>query len=236
MSKAMQNPDITTKTQVYNLVILDKSGSMESIRKEAIDGYNETLGAIRAAQLKHMDTQDHFVSLAAFCDCGIDMIYDKTPIKDADKLTKEKYEPCCCTPLFDAIGKTVKKLKADIKDIEDAAVLVTIITDGYENSSKEWTGPAIKKLIDDCKEDGWMFSFIGAGEDIVKVATTISITNTVVWEQTTEGTKEMFENENAAQGRFYDKMAVNCPKGMSVGDKKRMRKRFSEEYYDEDKK
>ena len=232
----MQNPDITAKTQVYNLVILDKSGSMESIRKEAIDGYNETLGAIRAAQLKHLDTQEHFVSLAAFCDCGIDMIYDKTPIKDADKLTKDKYEPCCCTPLFDAIGKTVKKLKADIKDIEDAAVLVTIITDGYENSSKEWTGPAIKKLIDDCKEDGWMFSFIGAGEDVVKVATTISITNTVVWEQTTEGTKEMFENENAAQGRFYDKMAVNCPKGMSVADKKRMRKRFSEEYYDEDKK
>ena len=166
----MEQKNTTEKTQVFNLVILDKSGSMESIRKEAIDGYNETLGAIRAAQLKHMDTQDHFVSLAAFCDCGIEMIYDKTPIKDADKLTKKQYEPCCCTPLFDAIGKTVKKLKADIKDIEDAAVLVTIITDGYENSSKEWTGPAIKKLIDECKEDGWMFSFIGAGEDVDQAA------------------------------------------------------------------
>ena len=116
----MEKKNNTLKTQVYNLIILDKSGSMESIRKEAIDGYNETLGAIRAAQLKHMDTQDHFVSLAAFCDCEIDMIYDKTPIKDADKLTKKQYESCCCTPLFDAIGKTVKKLKADIKDIEDA--------------------------------------------------------------------------------------------------------------------
>lgn len=183
-----------------------------------------------------MDTQDHFVSLAAFCDCGIDMIYDKTPIKDADKLTKKQYEPCCCTPLFDAIGKTVKKLKTDIKDVEDAAVLVTIITDGYENSSKEWSGPAIKKLIDDCKEEGWMFSFIGAGEDVVKVATTISITNTVVWEQTKEGTKEMFENENAAQGRFYDKMATCCAPSMSPSDRKKMRKQFSEEYYDKDKK
>ena len=48
----MQTPVVTPKTQVYNLVILDKSGSMESIRKEAIDGYNETLGAIRATQLK----------------------------------------------------------------------------------------------------------------------------------------------------------------------------------------
>ena len=49
------------KTQVFNLVILDKSGSMETIRKEAIDGYNETLGSIRAAQLKYWDTQEHFV-------------------------------------------------------------------------------------------------------------------------------------------------------------------------------
>ena len=155
-SKVMQTPTITPKTQVYNLVILDKSGSMESIRKEAIDGYNETLGTIRAAQLKHLDTQDHFVSLAAFCSCGIDMIYDKTPIAETKKLTKKQYEPCCCTPLFDAIGKTIKKLKNDIKDVPDAAVLVTIITDGYENDSKEWTGPAVKKLIDECKAEGRM--------------------------------------------------------------------------------
>ena len=227
--------DTPIKTQVYNLVILDKSGSMESIRKEAIDGYNETLGSIRAAQLKHLDTQDHFVFLAAFCDCGIDMIYDKTPIKDAEKLTWEKYDPCCCTPLFDAIGKTVKKIKKDTKDVEDAAVLVTIITDGYENSSKEWTGPMVKKLIDECKEEGWMFSFIGAGEDVVKVATTISITNTVVWEQTSEGTAEMFENENGARDRFLDKIAAPCCYGAPVADRKKMRKQFSEEYYNDDK-
>lgn len=231
----MEKKNDIAKTQVYNLVILDKSGSMEDIRKEAVDGYNETLGTIRAAQLKHIESQEHFVSLAAFCDCGIEMIYDKTPIKDAEKLTKKQYEPCCCTPLFDAIGKTVKKLKADIKDVEDAAVLVTIITDGYENASKEWTGPAIKKLIDDCKEEGWMFSFIGAGEDIVKVATTISVTNTVVWEKTTEGTAAVFKNENDAQSRFYNKMAAPCCAAASVADRKKMRKQFSEEYYDEEK-
>ena len=234
--EAMETIKTPAKTQVYNLVILDKSGSMESIKKEAIDGYNETLGTIRAAALKHIDTQDHFVSLAAFCGCGIDMIYDKTPIKDAEKLTAKQYEPCCCTPLFDAIGKTVKKLKVDIKDIEDAAVLVTIITDGYENASKEWSGHAIKKLIDDCKEEGWMFSFIGAGEDVVKIATTISVTNTVVWDKTSAGTKAVFANENDAQIRYYDKMAAPGCTGASVADRKKMRKQFSEEYYDKDKK
>lgn len=228
-----------TKTQVYNLVILDKSGSMDSIRKEAVDGYNETLGSIRAAQLKHLDTQVHYVSLAAFCDCGIDMIYDKTPIKDAEKLTLKQYDPCCCTPLFDAIGKTVKKMRSHTKDMEDVAVLVTIITDGYENSSKEWNGLAIKKLIDECKEDGWMFSFVGAGEDVVKVATTIAITNTVVWEQTFAGTEAMFENENQARNRFYDKLAAPvcapCCAPMCKEEKKAYKRRLSEEYYDKDK-
>lgn len=166
------------------------------------------------------------------------MIFDKTPIADAEKLTKDQYEPCCCTPLFDAIGKSIKKLKKDIKDIPDAAVLVTIITDGYENDSKEWTGPAVKKLIDECKADGWMFSFIGAGEDVVKVATTISVTNTVIWEKTSEGTREIFENENAAQTRYYDRMASAsaAAPAMSVHDRKKLRKKLSEEYYNEDEK
>ena len=223
-----------TKTQVYNLVILDKSGSMESIRTEAINGYNETLGSIKATQLKFLDTQEHFVSLAAFCDCGIDMIYDMTPIKDAEKLTREKYDPCCCTPLFDAIGKTVKTLKKKIADVEDAAVLVTIITDGYENSSKEWNGKAVSKLIEECKEEGWMFSFIGAGEDVVKVATTISITNTMVWENTSEGTKKMFDDENDARMKFcsnHDSIIRPC---MSVEEKKVRRKRLAQDYYKKD--
>ena len=205
---------------------------MESIRKEAIDGYNETLGSIKATQLKFIDTQEHYVSLAAFCDCGIDMIYDMTPIKDADKLTKEKYDPCCCTPLFDAIGKTVKALKKKIADVEDAAVLVTIITDGYENSSKEWDGKAVSKLIEECKEEGWMFSFVGAGEDVVKVATTISITNTMVWENTSEGTKKMFDIENDARAEYCCCLEEPKYRIMSRAEKIIAKKNLSKKYYE----
>ncbi len=224
--------ETTAKTQVYNLVILDKSGSMESIRREAIDGYNETLGTIRAAQLKHMDTQDHFVSLAAFCGCGIEMIYDRTPIQDADRLTPEKYNPCCQTPLFDAIGSTIQRLRHDIRDVEDAAVLVTIITDGYENASREWTGPAIKTLVDECKKDGWVFAFIGAGEDILRVASTISITNTLCWEKSHRGTEAMFCTANAASDRFYDSIAAPCCAEADIADRKRMRQLLAEEYFE----
>lgn len=224
----------TTKTKVYNLIILDKSGSMESIRKAAIDGYNETLGSIKAAQLKYLDSQEHYISLALFCGCGVEMVYDCTPIKDAEKLTKEMYNPCCMTPLYDAIGKSVKAL-AKISDAEeDSAVLVTIITDGMENASQEWTGHAIKRLIDERKEEGWMFSYVGADHDVESVAASISITNTVVWKKTTEGTEEMFSNENSARDRFFSKMNVCMAQPMSFEQKKNMRKQFSEEYYKED--
>ena len=223
----------TTKTKVYNLIILDKSGSMESIRKAAIDGYNETLGSIKSAQLKYLDSQEHYISLAVFCGCGVEMVYDCTPIKDAEKLTKERYNPCCMTPLYDAIGKSVKAL-AKISDAEeDSAVLVTIITDGMENASQEWTGPAIKRLIDERKEEGWMFSYIGADHDVEQVAATISITNTVVWTKTAEGTEAMIDNENMARERYFDKMAIYevAAPCMSISEKKKLRKQFSEEYY-----
>ena len=230
----------TAKTRVYNIIILDKSGSMNSIRKEAIDGCNETIGSIRAAQKRHHDTQDHYISLAAFCECGIDMIYDKTPIDEAETLTWEKYSPCCMTPLFDAIGNTVKRMETYTKSIEEfveTSVLVTIITDGYENASKEWNSLEVKKLIEACKEQGWMFSFIGASEDIVNVATHISITNTVLWEQTSKGTEKIFENENLARDRFYDKMAYSfCRESASPMERREMKKRFAKEYYDKEKK
>ena len=81
-----------------------------------------------------------------------------------------------------------------------------------------------------------MFSFIGAGEDVVNVATTISITNTVLWEQTSEGTKTIFENENEARERYYSKMHNFCCSDLSLEEKKAKRKTFSAEFYKKDKK
>ena len=223
------------KTKIYNLVILDKSGSMQSIRKEAVDGFNETLGSIKATQLKLLDTQEHYVSLAAFCGCGIDMIYDMTPIKDADRLDMKQYSPCCHTPLYDAIGKTVNAIKKKTAEVEGAAVLVTIITDGFENSSQEWDAKGVASLIDECKEEGWMFSFIGAGEDVVRTASKISITNTMVWENTSEGTEAMFLNENKARNQFcerLDRQVCNLGVMFTKEEKKRLFGSLASKYYD----
>ncbi len=219
------------KTKIYNLIILDRSGSMETIRTQAIDGYNETLGTIKAAQLKHLDTQEHFVSLAAFCECGIDMIYDLVPAKDAERLTAKKYSPCCSTPLYDAIGSTVSRLSKAVADDKDSTVLVTVITDGYENASKEWTCKSVAHLIDEKKEQGWMFSFIGAFDNVVEEAMSISVTNVIRWDKTEEGTKKMIDDDNRARTRYFDRVNALCCTG-SPEEIRRNKKKIAEEYYE----
>ena len=57
---------MNTPTKVYNVIILDKSGSMSSIARQAVDGVNETIGSIKSAQEKNPD-QEHIVTLVAFC-------------------------------------------------------------------------------------------------------------------------------------------------------------------------
>ena len=109
---------------------------MESIRQAAIDGFNETLAGIKNAQEKFADTQEHFVTLLTFCDCEKKYVFDKVPVADARKLTPADYEPCCCTPLYDAMGFTLTSMRNHVKDIEDAVVVVTIITDGHLHGSQ----------------------------------------------------------------------------------------------------
>lgn len=225
---------------VYNLIILDKSGSMASVRKETVDAYNETLGTIKAAQKKYPDTQEHFVSLAAFCSCGIEMIYDKVPALEAEIMSYDRYQPCCCTPLFDAIGSTMSKLRAHAEKGGDYSALVTIITDGYENDSKEWTGESVKALIEACRKEGWMVSFIGAMEDAERVAMSISITNVIHWEQTHEGTAAMSRLHSSKTTRFMNRLndnimhCLNADHIMSIDERKNSRQDFSDDFYGDD--
>lgn len=92
------------KTQVFNVIILDRSGSMECIRQAAVEGFNETLTGIKKAQEKFAETQDHFVSLVTFCSCETKHVFDKSPVAEAHPLKMEDFQPCCTTPLYDAMG------------------------------------------------------------------------------------------------------------------------------------
>ena len=109
----------TNKTvRVHNLLLLDESGSMESIYSAALSGANETIQTIRRAQEKYPE-QEHLFSFVTFStelDCfesraSIKTVFDDVPIGDIHDLTNEDYHPSACTPLYDAMGFALNKLK-----------------------------------------------------------------------------------------------------------------------------
>ena len=191
------------KTRIFNLIIIDESGSMQSIKKAAIDSVNETIQTIRSAQKKH-EEQEHFISLVTFND-DVKTIYECVPVDEVKELTAETYQPACCTALYDAMGISLNALRKKVA--EDDKVLVTVVTDGYENASKEYSGKAIKALVEELKAKGWVFAYIGANQDVEAVAATISITNVLKFEATDLGTACMSERVVKGRSRWFSKIA-----------------------------
>lgn len=191
------------KTRIFNLIIIDESGSMHSIKKAAVDSVNETIQSIRAAEEQH-EEQEHFVSLVTFHN-DVKTIYECVPVKDVQELTDETYRPNCCTALYDAMGISLNALRAKVA--KDEKVLVTVVTDGYENASREYSGKAVKALVDELKGEGWVFAYIGANQDVEAVAATISITNTMNFAATSQGVSCMSKKVANSRLRWFNKIS-----------------------------
>lgn len=194
------------KTRVFNLLILDESGSMTSIEKQAIDSVNETLQSIRSAQLKYED-QEHFVSFVTFNSDGIKTVLDRAEVLKAENITPAQFNPACCTPLYDAIGKSVIELKKSVA--ENDKVLVTIITDGYENTSKEYSQANVKSLTEKLGKEGWTFAYIGANQDAMAVSHSLGIVNAMNFDATVHGTVAMCGRLNSSRERWFLRIADN---------------------------
>ena len=195
------------ETKVFNLIILDESGSMECIKKQALDGLNETLQSIRQSQEKHPELTQ-VVSIVPFEGHNVRLLRDKEAIGQVKNLTPDEYNPGSLTPLYDAIGFGVSSIRLNVKETD--SVLVTIITDGCENSSREYTSPMIAKMISELKSKGWMFTYIGANQDSVEVAKTMNITNAMNFVQDEKGVEDMFRKEHASRSRFMEFQAAYC--------------------------
>lgn len=194
------------KTRIFNLLILDESGSMSSIEKQAVDSVNETLQSVRAAQKKYED-QEHFVSFITFNSDGVKTILDRVEAQKAEDITPAQFNPACCTPLYDAIGKSVKELKKSVA--ENDKVLVTIITDGYENASKEYNQESVKALTGKLGKEGWTFAYIGANQDAMAVSHDLGIKNAMNFQATMCGTVAMSQKLTSSRARWFDRIADN---------------------------
>lgn len=152
--------------------ILDESGSMASLTDDTIGSFNSNLSAHKT------DEGDVLVTTVLFSS-GSETIHDRIPIADVPPLTEKEYRAGGNTALYDAIGKTVRHIE-DVhryirpEDVPDN-VLFIIITDGMENSSREYSGSQVREMVKTKKEAGWDFLFIGADIDAAAAAEDIGI-------------------------------------------------------------
>ena len=193
------------KHKVYNLIILDESGSMEAIKETIIKGFNEVVQTVKGVALRYPE-QEHIISLVTFNDLGIKTLLDNEDVNKLGLLNEAKYQPDAMTPLYDAMGLSISRLRKVTDLAEDCHVLVTILTDGEENSSVEFTGESIKKIVDELKQKNWTFTYIGANHDVEKFALSISITNTMKFEANEQDIKRMFEDEQVSRLRYSEKI------------------------------
>lgn len=196
------------KQRVFNLIILDASGSMSSIEKEAIGAVNETIQTIRNAQKKN-EGQEHFLSLVVFNSDEVKTVYNCVEADKVEELTSKQYCPSSCTPLYDAMGNALTALQKKVAENDN--VLVTIVTDGYENASVEYNSTSINALVDSLKKKNWLFAYIGANQDAKAVGRSMGIHSTMEFQASVEGTAVMGAKMGAMIGRVAH--CLSMPRG-----------------------
>ncbi len=143
-------------------IILDRTGSMESIRDDTIGGFNAFLKEQKAQPGTATLTLVQFDSADPY-----EIIHRFKPIEDVPELTKETYVPRGGTPLLDALGRGINDLEKSISELKEddrpSKVIMVVITDGQENSSQEFRKAQIEKMIKEkTDKDGWQFVFLSA--------------------------------------------------------------------------
>ena len=153
--------------------ILDKSGSMASLTDDTIGGFNSLIK-------KQKDDDAECLVTTVLFNSNIEILHNRVPLKDVKDITTKDYQAMGCTALLDAIGVSIDKIKNEHantpKEKRPDKVLFAIITDGAENSSREYNIKQVKSLVNTCQELlGWEFIFLGANIDAIETASTFGI-------------------------------------------------------------
>jgi hypothetical protein len=160
-------------TELTELVfILDRSGSMGGLESDTIGGYNSMLD-----KQKKQGNQVNVTTV--LFDDKVEFVHDRFPIDIIEPLTEGDYYVRGCTALMDAVGIAIEKtsqIQRKLPDTHKAGrVIFVIITDGLENSSREFTHKRVRTLIEEKKATGWEFLYLGANIDAGEEAEKIGI-------------------------------------------------------------
>ncbi len=161
---------MTDQTLTHVYFLLDRSGSMQSIKTDTEGGFAAFVDEQRAAPGTCR------VTLAQF-DTEYDEVYADLDAVDVPPLL---LHPRGSTALLDAMGRLVTDAGNRLGALPEAqrpgTVIVAVMTDGLENASREWTHPAIKALVEQqTAQYGWQFMYMGADQDAVEVGASLGV-------------------------------------------------------------
>ena len=178
------------------------------LESDTIGGFNAML------QKQKAEAGTAYVTTVLFDD-KYELLHDRIDIRGVAELTDEEYFVRGSTALYDAVGKTVQKLRNVLKHtaVEQRAdkVLFVITTDGMENSSREYSAAKIKTLIETQRKAGWEFLFLGANIDAAAAAEEIGIAKdrSIQYLADSEGTVLNYEVLTKTVSQFRSNGVIN---------------------------
>lgn len=153
----------TATTHLY--VLLDRSGSMERIREQVVEGLNTFVADQQQAEpdarltLVQFDGQDPH-----------EVLVEAIPLAEATAFTQADFCPRGNTPLFDATVRVIGMAATRAAQLADSGLpaeelIVVTVTDGLENASREFDLATVRDLVEAKQEAGWTFVFLSAALD-----------------------------------------------------------------------
>lgn len=193
--------ELATKKLVNNIgIVLDSSSSMAGIRDQAIDMFNEQISTIR----KEASDMQNKVTLVSFASQVNDPTYDGADLDSVKDSSHKNYSPNGMTALYDAIGSTIERMSRN--EDKDAAYLLVVITDGYENASRDFTAEQLKELIKGKELSGnWTITFLGANQDVALAQESLglSVSNVAKFDASPEGMLRASTNVSKGMTNYF---------------------------------
>ena len=200
-------------------VLLDRTGSMQSIREDTIGGFNAFLSQQKAEPdlatltLVQFDSKDPY-----------EVVYNFRAIQSVPELTKATFVPRASTPLLDAMGRCINDLEQNLLQMAEterpARVVVVVITDGQENASREFRAEQVRSMIKDKQDnDDWQFVFLSADLGAINdaLASGVKASAAMAFDKNARGTASVWKSASA---RIADYRAARKP-GVAFTDEDR---------------
>lgn len=201
------------KGDVLVAMVLDKSGSMGAIKGATVEGFNHQLQTLRDTSPQGGDTKTMLTVFDGEVEVG-----DLTRLSEMKDLTDKTYCPGGVTAMYDAVGKTIEKIRSEVTDHEDQSYLVVVVSDGMENASREFDGGEIASMVKELQDTGrWTFAYLGANQDLTQVrkSTGMLVNNMASFDATDEGMRRAMYATASATGNYMSARAKNVMRSAS---------------------